>query len=63
LSTSSRLPPTATWKRSGGCSTRSRRSSTARDWGGADQEPALGAAAHVGRSEIAPYLLDRGALV
>ena len=28
-----------------------------------DQEPALGAAAHVGRIEIALCLLDRGALV
>jgi hypothetical protein len=35
----------------------------ARDWGGGDWETALGAAAHVGRSEIALYRLDRGALV
>ena len=31
------------------------------DWGGGDWETALGAAAHVGRREIALYLLDRGA--
>jgi hypothetical protein len=31
------------------------------DWGGGDWETALGAASHVGRREIAEYLLDRGA--
>jgi hypothetical protein len=33
----------------------------ARDWGGGDWETGLGAAAHVGRREIALYLLDHGA--
>jgi hypothetical protein len=31
------------------------------DWGGGDWETALGAAAHMGRRDIATYLLDRGA--
>lgn len=31
------------------------------DWGGGDWETGLGAAAHVGRKDIARYLLDRGA--
>ena len=31
------------------------------DWGGGDWETALGAAAHMGRRDIAQYLLDRGA--
>lgn len=31
------------------------------DWGGGDWETALGAAAHVGRRDIAEYLLDNGA--
>ena len=31
------------------------------DWGGGDWETALGAAAHMGRADIARYLLDRGA--
>lgn len=31
------------------------------DWGGGDWETGLGAAAHMGRREIARYLLDRGA--
>ncbi len=31
------------------------------DWGGGDWETALGAAAHMGRHDIARYLLDRGA--
>jgi hypothetical protein len=34
---------------------------SARDWGGGDWETGLGAASHVGRREIALYLLDRGA--
>jgi hypothetical protein len=33
----------------------------ARDWGGGDWETGLGAAAHVGRRDIAELLLDRGA--
>jgi hypothetical protein len=33
----------------------------ARDWGGGDWETGLGAASHVGRRDIALYLLDRGA--
>jgi hypothetical protein len=33
----------------------------ARDWGGGDWETPLGAAAHIGRREIALYLLDNGA--
>ena len=33
----------------------------ARDWGGGDWETALGAAAHMGRRDIAELLLDRGA--
>lgn len=31
------------------------------DWGGGDWETALGAAAHMGRADIALYLLERGA--
>jgi hypothetical protein len=31
------------------------------DWGGGDWESGLGAAAHVGRRDIALYLLERGA--
>ncbi|KFN02831.1 ankyrin repeat domain-containing protein [Bacillus clarus] len=31
------------------------------NWGGADWESALGAAAHVGRKDIARYLLEKGA--
>src|SRR5213080_1163705 len=31
------------------------------DWGGGDWETGLGAAAHVGRRDIAEYLLARGA--
>jgi hypothetical protein len=31
------------------------------DWGGGDWETALGAAAHMGRRDIALFLLDRGA--
>ena len=31
------------------------------DWGGGDWETALGAAAHMGRADIAEYLLARGA--
>lgn len=31
------------------------------DWGGGDWETALGAAAHMGRRDIATYLLERGA--
>lgn len=31
------------------------------DWGGGDWETALGAAAHMGRKDIARYLLDHGA--
>jgi len=31
------------------------------DWGGGDFEPGLGAAAHMGRKDIACFLLDRGA--
>jgi hypothetical protein len=31
------------------------------DWGGGDWETALGAAAHMGRKDIAHYLLERGA--
>ncbi|MDE3257286.1 MAG: ankyrin repeat domain-containing protein [Gemmatimonadota bacterium] len=33
------------------------------DWGGGDWETGLGAAAHVGRRDIAMYLLDRGARI
>jgi hypothetical protein len=33
----------------------------ARDWGGGDWETGLGAAAHMGRADIAYYLLARGA--
>jgi hypothetical protein len=33
------------------------------DWGDGDWETALGAAAHVGRRDIALYLLDRGARI
>ena len=33
----------------------------ARDWGNGDWETGLGAASHVGRSEIAKLLLDKGA--
>jgi len=35
----------------------------AQDWGGGDWETALGAAAHVGRRDIAQYLLDQGARI
>ncbi len=31
------------------------------DWGGGDWETALGAAAHMGRKDIAMFLLDQGA--
>ena len=31
------------------------------DWGGGDWETGLGAAAHMGRRDIATFLLDRGA--
>ena len=31
------------------------------DWGGGDWETGLGAAAHMGKQEIAHYLLERGA--
>lgn len=31
------------------------------DWGGGDWETGLGAAAHMGRKDIAHYLLERGA--
>ena len=31
------------------------------DWGGGDWETGLGAAAHMGRADIANYLLDHGA--
>src|SRR5215467_8256989 len=31
------------------------------DWGGGDWETALGAASHMGRKDIALYLLERGA--
>lgn len=33
------------------------------DWGGGDWENALGAAAHMGRRDIALYLVERGARV
>jgi hypothetical protein len=33
------------------------------DWGGGDWETALGAAAHMGRADIARFLLDRGARI
>jgi hypothetical protein len=33
------------------------------DWGGGDWETALGAAAHMGRQDIAQALLDRGARI
>jgi hypothetical protein len=33
------------------------------DWGGGDWETALGAASHMGRRDIALYLLDRGARI
>src|SRR5207245_7774142 len=33
------------------------------DWGGGDWETGLGAAAHVGRKDIADYLLGRGARI
>lgn len=33
------------------------------DWGGGDWETALGAAAHMGRRDIALYLLERGARI
>ncbi len=33
------------------------------DWGGGDWETALGAAAHMGRRDIAELLIDRGARV
>jgi hypothetical protein len=35
----------------------------AMDWGGGDWETALGAAAHMGRRDIAEVLLDRGARI
>jgi hypothetical protein len=31
------------------------------DWGGGDWETALGASAHMGRKDIASYLIERGA--
>lgn len=33
------------------------------DWGGGDFETALGAAGHMGRTDIANYLLDHGARI
>ncbi len=33
------------------------------DWGGGDWETALGAAAHMGRKDIAQYLLENGARI
>ena len=33
------------------------------DWGGGDFETALGAAAHMGRADIARFLLDHGARI
>ncbi|GLV53424.1 hypothetical protein KDH_02780 [Dictyobacter sp. S3.2.2.5] len=33
------------------------------DWGGGDWETALGAASHMGRKDIAHYLLERGARI
>jgi hypothetical protein len=33
------------------------------DWGGGDWETGLGAAAHMGRRDIATYLLDQGARI
>ncbi|QYR21599.1 ankyrin repeat domain-containing protein [Paenibacillus sp. sptzw28] len=33
------------------------------DWGGGDWETALGAAAHMGRKDIAQFLLDHGARI
>ncbi|MFD2611584.1 ankyrin repeat domain-containing protein [Paenibacillus gansuensis] len=33
------------------------------DWGNGDWETALGAAAHMGRKDIANYLLDKGARI
>ncbi|GHO88408.1 ankyrin repeat domain-containing protein [Dictyobacter formicarum] len=33
------------------------------DWGGGDWETALGAAAHMGRKDIAHYLLEKGARI
>jgi hypothetical protein len=33
------------------------------DWGGGDWETAVGGAAHMGRGDIASYLLDRGARI
>lgn len=33
------------------------------DWGGGDWETALGAAAHMGRKDIATYLLSKGARI
>lgn len=33
------------------------------DWGGGDWETALGAAAHMGRRDIATFLLDNGARI
>ncbi|BBH22966.1 hypothetical protein Back11_43110 [Paenibacillus baekrokdamisoli] len=33
------------------------------DWGGGDWETALGAAAHMGRKDIALYLLEKGARI
>jgi hypothetical protein len=33
------------------------------DWGGGDWETALGAASHMGRRDIAEFLIDRGARI
>ena len=33
------------------------------DWGGGDWETALGAAAHMGRKDVANYLLEKGARI
>jgi hypothetical protein len=33
------------------------------DWGGGDWETGLGAAAHMGRRDIAEYLIDHGARI
>ena len=40
---------------------RSKLINAAWDWGGGDWETGLGAAAHVGRRDIAKYLLEQGA--
>ena len=37
--------------------------SAANDWGGGDWETALGAAAHMGRRDIAEFLLENGARI